>query len=309
MSTIWKRPFDGMRRRSVAIALATGFGLCAILCLTVYAASEARLRHRYDVAVAPLAVPHDPATIARGEHVVRAVAKCTGCHADDLGGRVVTETPLIGRLSAPNLTVANIAARTDEDLVRALTHGVAPDGRPLVLMPSHEIAELAPDDLAAVLAYLRTVPPVRREVPPLRVGPLLRVLLIANKVPLLSAERIDHSRAPAKAPKLEANAEYGEYLAKAGGCFGCHGPSLAGGAIPGMPPDAPHAADLRARALASWSYADFERALRNGVRPDGRRLAELMPWRATRNLTDLEMRALFAYLKSGDAGVRAASNP
>jgi len=293
------------KKRRVALAI---LGVCTLFSAWVYGATEARLRAHYDVQIAPLAVPNDHEAIARGEHLVRVLSKCTGCHGDDLGGGVLVDSPIVGRLSAPNLTPGAIAHRSDEDLLRALTHGVAPDGRPLVLMPSDEIGQLGEEDLAAIIAYLRTVPPVAREVPPLRLGPVLRVKLATRKIDLLAAERIDHAKARAPSPVAEPTAAYGEYLAKTGGCFGCHGSTLAGGAIPGMPPGAPRAADIRPQALASWSYADFERTLREGVRPDGRQLADLMPWRATSKMTDSEMRALYMYMKGGGA-VRAAANP
>jgi cytochrome c553 len=300
-----RSPYWRRRLKSGAMGV---LGAAAMFAAWVYGSTEARLRAHYDVDVAPIAVPKDYETLARGSHVVHALAKCTGCHGEDLGGRVLSESPMLGRLSAPNLTSPPLRDRSNEDLVRALTHGVAPDGRPLVLMPAHEIGELSDADIAAVVAYLRTVPPVFREVRPLHVGPVLRVLLALHKAELIPAERIDHAKArPAAAPD-ESSSAFGEYLAKSGGCFGCHGATLAGGAIPGMPPGTPRAADIRPEALASWSFDDFDRALRTGTRPDGRRLAELMPWRAMSNMTDSEMRALYAYLTKRSAA-KSASNP
>lgn len=270
----------------------------------VYGATEQRMQARYDVQVAPLAIPMDDKTVARGEHVVRAIAKCTDCHGEDLAGGVLVDDPMAGRLSAPNLTPAGpVAHRSDADLLKALTHGVSPEGRPLRLMPSREIAELGEEDLAAVIAYVRSLPPVARETPPLRLGPALRVMMALDKAELLSAERIDHDRPRAPRPIAEPTAAYGAYLAKSGGCYGCHGPTLAGGPMPGMPPGTPVPTDIRPQALAAWTFEDFDRALRNGKRPDGRQLAELMPWRATARMTDLEMRALYAHLH-GEAAER-----
>ncbi len=231
------RPQGGaVKRRTLGRLGIAVLGAVSLFAAWVYGSTEARLRARYDVRVAPLAASTAGDPIARGEHVVRALAKCSACHAEDLGGRVIAESPLLGRLSAPNLTAGPSAHRSDEALIRALIHGVSAQGRPLVLMPSHEIAQLSDADLAAVVAYLRTVPPVARQVPPLRVGPLYRLLLAFHRVEL-SAERVDHSRARASAPAADpASAAYGEYLAKTGGCFGCHGASLAGGAIPACRP-------------------------------------------------------------------------
>jgi len=286
-----------MKRRTWGRAGLAGLGALALFSAWVYGSTEARLRARYDVKIAPLSRRTTGDAISRGEHVAHALAKCTTCHGEDLGGRVIAESPLLGLLSAPNLSPASGVARSDEQLLRALLHGLKADGRPLVLMPSHEIAQLSDADLSAVIAYLRSVPPVARAVPPLRVGPLYRLLLAFQRVEL-PAERIDHSRARA-APEVDpASAQYGEYLSKTGGCYGCHGSTLAGGPIPGLPPGTPPAADIRPQALAAWSYDDFEHALRHGVRPDGRQLAEIMPWRAMSKLTDAEVKALYVYLKA-----------
>ncbi len=296
----WKRTV----KRAAVAAGAVG----TLFASWVYGSTEARLQARYDVRVAPLAVPNEYETIARGEHVVRALAKCTDCHGDDLGGGIMVDSPMVGRLVAPNLTSGEVARRSDEDLLRALTHGVAPDGRPLVVMPSHEIGELGEEDLAAIIAYVRTAPPVRRELPPLRLGPVMRVLFATKQVDLLPAEKIDHARARTKAPSPEPTPAYGEYLAKSGGCYGCHGPALAGGPIPGMPPGSPAAADIRSERIGTWSFEQFDETLRTGVNPEGRTLADLMPWRATRKMTDVEMRALYSYLAKKPAGA-TASNP
>lgn len=269
----------------------------------VYASTEARFHAHYEVSEAELTVPNTYEAIARGEHVIRALAKCTDCHGQDLGGGILVDDPAVGRLSAPNLTRAGIGGkRTDAELVKALTHGVAPDGRPLAVMPSHEIRELGEEDLAAVVAYLRNAPPVEREMPKLVVGPVIRVMFALGKVDLLPAEKIDHTKGRRTAPTPEPTPAYGEYLAKSGGCFGCHGPELKGGPIPGMPPSAPHAADIRASKIGTWTFEQFDHTLRTGQNPEGRQIADLMPWRATAQMNEVEMRALYAYLSRRPAG-------
>ncbi|EWY42184.1 cytochrome C [Skermanella stibiiresistens SB22] len=108
-------------------------------------------------------------------------------------------------------------------------------------------------------------------------------------------------------------AQRGEYLAAIMDCGGCHtdgalagqpNPSrrLAGSSIgfeiPGLgvfyPPNL---TSDRQTGMGDWSAADIAKALRTGVRPDGRELAPAMPWRAYANLNDDDLAALAAYLK------------
>ena len=83
-----------------------------------------------------------------------------------------------------------------------------------------------------------------------------------------------------------------------GGCTGCHGPTLSGGHIPGTPPSWKPASNLTPRGIGSWTEADFTRALREGVRPNGTPIDTLMPWRLTRQMSDDEIRGLYAFLKT-----------
>ena len=61
-------------------------------------------------------------------------------------------------------------------------------------MPSQEFTRLTDEDLAAIVAYARSVPPVRRVMPASYAGPLLRTLTVAGKVNVISADSIDHAR-------------------------------------------------------------------------------------------------------------------
>jgi mono/diheme cytochrome c family protein len=257
------------------------------------------MARRYDVPVDSLTIQDDAATRARGEHIVRSLAKCVDCHGDDLGGKVMVDDTMVGTLAGPNLTSAGLGAKlSTDDWVRAITHGVGHDRRPLTAMPAADYNALGRDDVAAIVAYARSVPPVTRELPPPRLGPVIRVMMTVGSVQLLEAEKIDHSRPLGDSPRPDANPIYGEYLARTGGCFGCHGPNLAGGPIPGMPPGTPNASDIRRDgAIAKWSEEDFTRALRQGRRPDGTELRAPMPWRATAQMTDVEMKALYLYLE------------
>ena len=273
--------------------------LLVLFAATVYAVSSARLSRTYEVAPEQVAIPADSATIARGEHLARSRLGCADCHGPDLAGKPVVESGMFGHFIAPNLTrgEGGLGAQfTDADGVRSIRHGVKRDGRPVIFMPSDEFSRLSEEDLRAVIAFVKQVPPVDGAQPASRPGPIARMLLTFNPR-VLPAAAIDHSAPVPAAPMAEVSPRYGEYLANTGGCRGCHGPDLAG-AKPMEPGGVPPANLTPAGRLGSWREADFIRALREGVRPDGSAISEAMPWKAMGRMSDLELQALFAYLKS-----------
>jgi cytochrome c553 len=282
-------------------------GLLLILLLllgTVYTVSSVKMSKSYRIRSEKLSIPSDALAIERGRHLVFAISKCIDCHGRDLAGAKVIDEPGIGTLWGTNLTrgKGGIGAKyTDEDWVRAIRHGVRRDGSALIVMPSQEFWPHDDDDLAAIIAYVKSVPPVDRVVPERSVGPLIRGLYLIGQVALVPAELIDHNAPRPAAPKPAATAEYGRHLAATGGCLTCHGPGLSGGQIPGTPPEWPHARNLtpdRATGIGDWNQADFFRALREGKRPSGDTLRAPMPWKATAMMSDMEIEALWLYLRT-----------
>jgi mono/diheme cytochrome c family protein len=283
--------------------LAIGVGaLAAFLVLgaaVVYGVSSSRLSKQYEVTPEPVALSTDSAVIERGRHLATARLGCAGCHAPDLGGSVFIESGAFGRFVAPNLTsgeggIGRVYA--EEDWVRATRHGVARDGRALMIMPSSEFHRLSREDLTAVLSFVRQVPPVDRTLPVSKPGPIARVML-AFSPSIIPAASLDHAESFPAAPVEEVSAVYGEYLARTGGCQGCHGPDLSGGKSH-EPGGVPYANLTPAGNLGDWGEEDFLRAMREGKRPDGSDIDPAMPWREMGRMTDLELKALFAYLKS-----------
>lgn len=266
----------------------------------VYAFSTLDFSRTRTVAPRPLKASAAEADARLGAHLAR-VRGCVDCHGEDGSGQVVIDEPALAVLWSTNLTPgeSGIGEYTERDWDRAVRHGVAPSGKALIFMPSHEFWTLSDEDLLALLAYYRSLPPMDAVRPEPRVGPLGRVLYLAGKLPLVPAELVDHAAERPPVPELAATASYGAYLAT--GCTGCHGPGLSGGRIPGGPPDWPAAANLtpdRETGIGDWSLTDFARALRKGIRPDGTTLDPAMPIGATRHLTDVEMEALYRYLES-----------
>jgi len=288
----------GTLKRRLLIGIATIAGAVVLLAAATSGLSRRTLNRRFDVTPAAIVIPTDSASIERGRHLGTAIAKCTDCHGEDLGG-VAMEMGPMGTFPATNLTSGRGGSpRSDADWVRAIRHGVAADGRPLVFMPSLPYSSLGAADLGAIIAWVKSMPPVDRELPPLRLGPIGRILIARTPGRLVPAVTINHTAALAADLSPGPTAEYGRYITVVGGCTYCHGDNLAGGIKEG-PPGTPASANLRPDGpTASWTEADFVTALRTGTRPDGTVINPFMPWRATRLMTDDEIQAVWLYLRS-----------
>lgn len=285
-------------KRWTRYAIRIGGALLSLVLIAVgavYAVSSSRLAtehvasaHAFDAA---------SGDVLEGEHLV-ATYGCMDCHGDDLGGTLLVDGMPFARIPAPNLTSGRTdGGLTDEQWEVAVRHGIGTKGQALIIMPSPEYVYLSDEDLAAIVAYVRTLPPVRDKLPTRAFGPVGRTLIALGKAsfaPDLMPADARHLEAPEKAPTRE----FGFYLTRL--CTGCHGQDLAGG--PPMQPDAPAAPDLtRAGTLSSWSYEQFVSAMRTGVTPEGKTLnPQFMPWTAIASATDIELRAIWEYLSSVD---------
>ncbi len=289
-----------VKRVLLGIAVVVGLvvvGGAAFVGFEVHA-FHASLDHVYAVSVPTVVRSSDPAVLARGKHLAESVAPCgiAECHGPDLGGGKTSDFGPLGRLTAPNVSGGGLgAAYSDGELFRLLRHGLKRDGRSVRFMPSHEFNWLSDADLVAVVSYVRTLPPVQRDNGPFEVGVLGEVLDRFDLIPLDIARRVDH-RNIELAPAPNPSASYGAFLARE--CTGCHGKTLAGGPIPGAPPDLPIPLNLTpdATGLRGWSFEDFRRTLTTGLRKNGKKLAPMMPIAAYGKLDDVEMHALWAYL-------------
>lgn len=277
-------------------------GLAAVIALAAvgaFVASNARLKKQFAVTPLKVTIPTDAASLAQGEHIAK-TRGCNDCHGKDFAGNVVISDGAMGTLHAPNLTKGKggrIASFNDDDWVRAIRHGVGPDGLGLFVMPSEEYAHFSDSDLGALVAYLKTVPAVDRERTPTSLGPVSRVLLATGKMKL-AAETIDHAHLQPPVVQPGVTVDYGRYVAAS--CLGCHGPNFSGGKIAIGPPSWPEAANLTPHAeagLGKWSEADFVAAIRTAKRPDGTELNPVMP-RAFGGMNDTELKALFAFFRS-----------
>ena len=250
------------------------------------------------VDVKPISVVTDAAALERGKYLFMSRG-CGGCHAANGAGNAFIDEPGGGfYVRSPNITPGGVVASYSErDWVRAIRHGVKPDGRPLFIMPSEDYNRFTDHDVAALIAYTRSLPAVSGGGLELRV-PLPVKALYAVGVVKDSAEKIDHSLPPALPVAEGVTPEHGKYIANL--CIGCHGEGLSGGKIPGGPPDWPGASNLtpgQGTALTVYDTPDkFKAMFRSGKRPDGSAVT-VMPFETLREINDTDVSALYAYLK------------
>jgi cytochrome c553 len=261
----------------------------------IYYATGREIARSYTVTVPALTIPTDAASLERGKYLAERVSMCVECHDKDLGGKVISDNFAFGRIAAKNLTRGRGgigATYSDADFVRTLLHGVRPDGHTVIFMPSQDY-HFTESDLGALIAYIKSVPPVDRELPEKTLGPMVRALSLFAGFPLTPASMMDHeTRTFAPVVDTTNAVAVGGSLMSTAGCRGCHGPDLIGG---GGPP--PGASNITPVGIGDWTEKDFFTALREHKRPNGSKIAEEMP-RAFGQMSDDDLRKIFAYLKT-----------
>ncbi len=272
-------------------------------------------------------IPRTPERLARGKYLVEGLLQCPACHSDydfskrpaevvpgtKLGGFVFPNTGF-GLPKSTRIVASNISPDTeygagtwkDADFVRALRQGIGHDGRTLFpLMPYSYFRNLSDEDLASVIVYERSAAPVHIKRPKTRLSEELQKAF--QPLPPLA-----HVPEPDRSDRVK----YGKYLVTGGHCDACHTPTdEKGNPIPGMylAGGQPlvgnweggkkiitvNALNLTsdASAISYFDEAMFIEVIRNGgfkARP----LSNIMPWAFFRNLTDDDLKAIFAYLRS-----------
>ena len=263
--------------------------------------AERRMARQVAVDVKPVAFDADAAALARGRYLFSSRG-CVDCHGANGAGKVFVDNGSDLRIKGPNITAGAggvVAAYQPADWVRAIRHGVAPGGRPLMIMPSEDYNRLTDADLGALVAYVRSLPPAAGTGAEVRLPLPARVLYGFGAIQDAAA-KIDHGLPPAAPVSEGVNLQHGAYVANM--CLGCHGPQLTGGRIPGSPPDWPAAANLTPVAASPMQsqYAApeaFAKMLKTGRRPDGSKI-QVMPFESLKELRDTDVRALHLYLRS-----------
>lgn len=262
----------------------------------VYAGSEWMLARRYAAQGEPLPPPTS-AALADAPRQAQLLG-CPACHGPGLRGNDMYETTGIGSITAPNLPLL-IRDRTDEQIAVAIRQGIAPDGRGLLVMPSALFSRLSPEEVAALVGWMRNLPADAPRRPPTRLTLRGRLAVLIGDLPLqpeLVARYRDYPPAPTRRAHEEGRRIAGLV------CAECHGPDLTGGRRPhadyndslwGSTPASP---DLV--VAAAYDRAAFTRLMRTGMPPGGRDLG-MMSEVAREDLhlfADAEIAALHDYL-------------
>lgn len=263
-----------------------------------------------------------PARMERGRYLVEHVAGCFGCHslldfkkpglppipALKGGGDVITSDesglPEPFRVVHPNISPdpeTGAGKWTDDMLARAIREGAGHDERVLTpFMPYEHYRALPDEDLAAIIVYVRSIPPVRRALP-------------KSNFPkeLMDSLHPEPLAAPVPPPDIAIPVKRGEWLVRMGDCSSCHTPvgkdsnDLAGmdfaggGQLKGRWGEV-YSANLTPDPSSPFYTAtadDFIKIIRTG-KVTARKLNSIMTWANYRGMTDEDLRAIYAYLRT-----------
>jgi len=285
----------------IGIMLGSLVGLIVIAGAVMFFMGNARLNKTYDFPSSNIAIPTDLASIEYGKH--RAEVLCEGCHGTDLSGinNWFAAGPL-GTIDSANLTSGEGGfgreAKSAEDYVLAIRHGVDPDGKPLFMPAVVSTAHLSDEDLGAIIAYVQSVPPVDHVTNGNNFTPLAKIMLAAGILGELPVESVSHET-HVTAPARMISVEYGEYMVNTNDCRICHGPQLNGGPFPDPTITLISPNLTPGGEVGFWSEDKFINTIRTGVTPGGHELdSEHMPWKDYRNMSDDELKAIYMYLQS-----------
>ncbi len=273
-----------------------------------------------------LVITATPEMVARGAYLANHVTVCIDCHSkrdwskfsgplidgtEGMGGDAFTkEFGFPGTFYAKNITPAGIGKWTDGELLRAISCGVSRDRKAFFpVMPYPYYAHMDKDDIIAIIAYIRTLKPIKNDVPASE--PAFPFNLILNTIPQDAA----FTHKPAKA----INAAYGAYIVNAAGCAECHtnavkgkkveGMDFAGGrefVIPGpkkivssnITPDKETGIGYWTEDAFVSKFKAFEDKSKLADYKSPKDYQSMMPWSMYAGMDSTDLKAIFAYLKS-----------
>jgi mono/diheme cytochrome c family protein len=259
-----------------------------------------------------------PQRLQRGRYLAVGLTGCAECHSQhdwkthgapvipgtEGGGQWLDMPDLPGHVVAPNLTPdpeTGAGAWTDDQFARAIREGIGHDGRALFpMMPYQDFRNMSDEDLASIVVYLRSLPPVHSQLSKTEIIFPVKYLIRSVPEPVTAA---------VAAPDRSDRVKYGQYLATIGGCGDCHTPQergqrvagfeFAGGALMKGPWGEAATANLTPdqSGISYYDEALFVQVIRTGY-VKARKLNSIMPFGAYKNLTDDDLKAIFAYLQT-----------
>ena len=260
-----------------------------------------------------------PERLARGRYLAEDVAGCIACHSphdwtkhDDPipagmegAGEPFPFANLPGSIIAPNLTPdarSGIGSWSDDQLARAIREGIGHDGQALFpIMPYIHFHSMSDEDLASVIVFLRSLKPVYNPLPHTKIIFPVNYLIRGLPQPLT---------APVPPPDVSTPVKRGAYLVNMASCSDCHTPQdshgmplpgldFAGGFILEGPWGRVASANITPDASGIPYYDEtlFKQVMRTGY-VKARELSQIMPWTVFRGMTDEDLAAMFAYLRT-----------
>jgi mono/diheme cytochrome c family protein len=261
--------------------------------------ADAILAAKYEVDPPVFLIPNDSLSLVKGEKLA---ILCTDCHGSNHGGSDFFNDKQLGIIYAPNLTKglgSAVKNYSDKDWIRAIRHGIRPNGDGLLIMPSIDYYQMSQNDVSALIAYLKQIPHVDHETGETKMTSFGKVLLALGAFgETHSANILDHSK-PAGADVIKgANKEYGKYLIAITGCKSCHQGNLKGGKHPD--PNSPPVPDITSSGnLGHWSQSQFINTMYSGTTPENKVLdKKYMPYLAFSGLEEDDLKAIQLYLSS-----------
>jgi mono/diheme cytochrome c family protein len=252
--------------------------------------------------------------VERGRYLVEGILTCGNCHSPRgpggvfdaarlySGGPQTFDTPAF-RVKGSNITPdpeTGIGKWSADDTKRLLQTGTRPDGVQVApIMPYAFYKVFTPRDLDAVVAYLRSLPPVRNEVE----KPVYKAAFHSEPFP-------DAERAMAEAD-LRDPVKRGFYLVTIGHCMECHSPlagdrhDFAKAGAGGQEFKGPWGVTIsrnitshKEKGIGAWSDDEIKRAITRGMRRDGTPLKPPMAFASYATMTDEDLNAVVAYLRT-----------
>lgn len=272
-----------------------------------------------------ITVEGTPKQIERGKYLANHVSVCIDCHSKrdwskfsgplnegtwGMGGDVFDENMgLPGTLYAKNITPANLGGWTDGEIYHTITTGITKKGDPMFpLMPYVQYRYMDPDDVKAIIAYLRTLEPIEHEVPESTLN--FPVNLIVRTIP--------QPAEPMEQPSPDDILAYGKYITTIAVCAECHTPKdqgapvegmyMAGGFEFGMPGGTVRSSNLTPHdetGIGLWTEEQFvQRFKMHNVPkdslpdPSSEGYNTIMPWQMYGGMKVDDLKAIYAYLQS-----------
>lgn len=224
----------------------------------------------------------EAAKVAHGKRLVD-ILDCTGCHGQNFQGTDLAGKPEDGAMYAPNATLL-LGRYSDAELDRLIRHGRPKDGREFWFMPVESYQFLSDRDLAAVVAYLRTLKPSGKALPPFEFNAVERKDVEAGNLGNAQAQLVKYREKPPV--ELGPEHAWGRYMVETT-CTACHNNALQG--WPDFTPDLDIA--------GAYSKPELTRLLTDGTSKTGKAVGMSdVARRQFAHLTPREREAIVDYI-------------